>query len=86
MSSDDSKVWVRDLERGKKESTLENTLNWMTTEMKSRMKEPIPLRNQERRSPSGTSSTSDMQNTTGTNASWVKLRHIRLTRAQSCKL
>ena len=73
MSSDDSKVWVRDLERDKKESTLENTLNWMTTEMKSRMKAPMPLGNQGRRSPSGTSSTSDMQNTKGTNASCVKL-------------
>ena len=48
MSSDDRKVWARDLERGKKEATLENILNWMTTEMKSRMRASAPLRNQGR--------------------------------------
>ena len=38
MSSDDRKVWARDLEREQKEATLENIMKWMTTEMKSRMR------------------------------------------------
>ena len=46
MSSDDRKVWARDLERDKKEATLENIMTWMTTEMKSRMRATAPLRNQ----------------------------------------
>ncbi|CAB4025983.1 hypothetical protein AWC38_SpisGene18824, partial [Paramuricea clavata] len=49
MSSDDRKVWARDLEREKKEATLENIMKWMTTEMKSRMRASAPLRNQEAR-------------------------------------
>ncbi|CAB4038607.1 PREDICTED: uncharacterized protein LOC107337338 [Paramuricea clavata] len=48
MSSDDRKVWARDLEREKKEATLENIMKWMTTEMKSRMRASAPLRNQGR--------------------------------------
>ena len=48
MSSDDRKVWARDLERDKKEATLENILNWMTTEMNSRVRASVPLRNQGR--------------------------------------
>lgn len=48
MSSDDRKVWARHLERDKKEATLENILNWMTTEIKSRMRALAPLRNQGR--------------------------------------
>ena len=48
MSSDDRKVWARDLERDKKEATLENILNCMTTEMKSGMRASAPLGNQGR--------------------------------------
>ena len=48
MSSDDRKVWARDLEREQKEATLENIMKWMTTEMKSRMRASAPLRNQGR--------------------------------------
>jgi hypothetical protein len=48
MSSDDRKVWARDLEREKKEATLENIMKWMTTEMKSRIRASAPLRNQGR--------------------------------------
>ena len=44
MPSDDRKVWARDLERDKKEATLENIMSWMTTEMKSRMRASAPLR------------------------------------------
>ena len=35
ISSDDRKGWARDLERERKEATLENIMKWMTTEMKS---------------------------------------------------
>ena len=47
-SSDDRKGWARDLERERKEATLENIMKWMTTEMKSRMRASAPLRNQGR--------------------------------------
>ena len=46
MSTDDRKVWARDLEREKKQATLENIMAWMTIEMKSRMRASAPLRNQ----------------------------------------
>ena len=48
MPSDDRQVWARDLEKDKKEATLENILNWMTTQMKSHMMASAPLRNQRR--------------------------------------
>ncbi|XP_032231699.2 uncharacterized protein LOC116611846 [Nematostella vectensis] len=37
MSADDRKVWSRELVRDKKTATLEGLLQWMTSEMKSRM-------------------------------------------------
>ncbi|XP_028416265.1 uncharacterized protein LOC114540191 [Dendronephthya gigantea] len=46
MCVDDRKMWARDLEREKKEATLENIMSWMTTEMKSRMRSSAPVRSQ----------------------------------------
>ena len=83
MSSDYRKVWARGLETDKKEATLEDVLNWMTTEIKSRMKESAPLRNQE--DASGTSTTSDMKSTKGTNTGYAKPPQTVLTSAQSYK-
>ncbi len=44
MCSDDRKVWSRDLEREAKPATLLNLINWMTVEMKSRMRATAPVR------------------------------------------
>ena len=44
MSTDDRKVWSRDLERDGKKATLQGLMDWMTVEMKSRMRATAPLR------------------------------------------
>ena len=44
MCSDDRKVWSRDLEREAKLARLLNLMNWMTVEMKSRMRATAPVR------------------------------------------
>ena len=44
MCSDDRKVWSRDLERKAKSATLSNLINWMTVEMKSRMRATAAVR------------------------------------------
>ncbi|XP_048590227.1 uncharacterized protein LOC116612667 isoform X1 [Nematostella vectensis] len=44
MSADDRKVWSRELERDKKTATLEGLLQWMTSEMKSRMRATAAVR------------------------------------------
>ena len=44
MCADDRKVWSRDLEREKKSATLSALMNWMTSEMKSRMRATAPVR------------------------------------------
>ena len=44
MCSDDRKVWSRDLEREAKPATLLNLINWMTVEMKSRMRATAAVR------------------------------------------
>ena len=44
MSTDDRKVWSRDLERDGKKVTLQGLMDWMTVEMKSRMRATAPLR------------------------------------------
>ena len=44
MCPDDRKVWSRDLEREAKSATLNNLINWMTIEMKSRMRATAPVR------------------------------------------
>ena len=44
MCPDDRKVWLRKLERGKKAATLQGLMDWMTGEMKSRMRATAPLR------------------------------------------
>ena len=44
MSTDDRKVWSRDLERDGKKATLQGLMDWMTVEMKSRMPATAPLR------------------------------------------
>ena len=61
MSSDDRKGWARDLERERKEATLENIMKWMTTEMKSRMRACETKVEQD-----GTSTMSGMKNTKST--------------------
>ena len=38
MCANDRKVWSRDLERERKPATLNALINWMSTEMKSRMR------------------------------------------------
>ena len=44
MCADDRKVWSRDLEREGKGATLQGLIEWMTVEMKSRMRATAPLR------------------------------------------
>ena len=44
MSSDDRKVWSRELERIGKRATLDGLLQWMTSEMKSRMRATAAVR------------------------------------------
>ena len=44
MCADDRKVWSRDLEREKKSATLSALMNWMTSEIKSRMRATAPVR------------------------------------------
>lgn len=44
MCADDRKVWSRDLEREGKIATLQGLMEWMTVEMKSRMRATAPLR------------------------------------------
>lgn len=44
MCADDRKVWSRDLERQGKPATLQGLMDWMTVEMKSRMRATAPLR------------------------------------------
>ena len=49
MCLDDRKVWSRDLEREAKSATLNNLINWMTVEMKSRMRATAPVRSSSNR-------------------------------------
>ena len=44
MCADDRKVWSRELERNGKKATLQGLIDWMTVEMKSRMRATAPLR------------------------------------------
>lgn len=44
MCADDRKVWSRELERDEKKATLQGLIDWMTVEMKSRMRATAPLR------------------------------------------
>ena len=44
MCPDNRKVWSRDLERERKPATLNALMNWMTSEMKSRMRATAPVR------------------------------------------
>jgi len=44
MCADDRKVWSRELERDGKKATLQGLIDWMTVEMKSRMRATAPLR------------------------------------------
>lgn len=44
MCGDDLKVWSREIERQGGVATLEGLMNWMTTEMKLRMRATAPLR------------------------------------------
>ena len=44
MNSDDRKVWSRHLERDKELATLQGLLDWMSSEMKSRMRATAPVR------------------------------------------
>ncbi|XP_077981413.1 uncharacterized protein LOC144436486 [Glandiceps talaboti] len=45
MSADDRKVWFRLLETKNQRATMEALMDWMTQEMKSRMRATAPLRN-----------------------------------------
>ena len=44
LNNDDRKVWFRYLEHNKMDATLNTLLDWMTTEMKTRMRSSAPLR------------------------------------------
>ena len=44
MCTDDRKVWSRDLEREGKSASLKGLMEWMSVEMKSRMRATAPLR------------------------------------------
>ena len=44
MCANDRKVRSRDLERERKPATLNALINWMSTEMKSRMRATAPVR------------------------------------------
>ena len=44
MCADDRKVWSRELERDGKKATLQGLIDWMTVEMKSRVRATAPLR------------------------------------------
>ena len=44
MCSDDRKVWSRNLERQGGKATFERLMEWMSVEMKSRMRATAPLR------------------------------------------
>ena len=44
MCTDDRKVWSRELERDGKKATFQGLIDWMTVEMKSRMRATAPLR------------------------------------------
>ena len=44
MCADDRQVWSRELERDEKKATLQGLIDWMTMEMKSRMRATAPLR------------------------------------------
>ena len=44
MCPDDRKVWSRDLERGGERATLQKLMDWMTVEMKSRIRATAPIR------------------------------------------
>ena len=44
MCADDRKVWSRDLERERKSASLKGLMEWMSVEMKSRMRATAPLR------------------------------------------
>ncbi|PIK55383.1 hypothetical protein BSL78_07699 [Apostichopus japonicus] len=46
MGSDDRKVWFRHLEQEKKPASLSLLINWMTGEMKSRMRATAPVRSE----------------------------------------
>ena len=43
--ADDRRVWSRDLEREAKSATLSYLINWMTVEMKLRMRATAPVQN-----------------------------------------
>ena len=49
MCPSDRKVWSRELEREKKLATLINLIDWMTVEMKSRMRATAPVRSVQNR-------------------------------------
>ena len=44
MCADDRKVWSRDREREGKSASLKGLMEWMSVEMKSRMRAAAPLR------------------------------------------
>ena len=44
MYADDRTVWLRDLEREGKSASLKGLMEWMSVEMKSRMRATAPLR------------------------------------------
>ncbi len=44
MCVDDRKVWSRELQRDKKPASLKGLIDWMSIEMKSRMRATAPIR------------------------------------------
>ena len=44
MCTDERKVWSQDLEREGKPATLHGLMNWMTVELKPRMRATAPVR------------------------------------------
>jgi len=70
LCSDDRKVWSRHLEKEKLSATLQNLIDWMTTEMKSRMRATLRSAQQHVRQSVHYVSSSDQNK--GKTASWYK--------------
>ena len=50
MCVDERRIWSRELEKGGKSATLQNLMDWMVSEIKSRMRATAALKNPNSRS------------------------------------
>ncbi|KAK3699223.1 hypothetical protein QZH41_002093 [Actinostola sp. cb2023] len=70
LCNDDRKVWSRHLEKEKLSATLQNLIDWMTTEMKSRMRATAPLRSAQQHVRQSVHYVSSSDQNKGKTASW----------------